>query len=365
MKTFFIVAGESSGDVHGAKLMLSLQKQYPGCQFKGIGGPHMQNAGLESMASLRDIAVVGFYEVAKKYGMFRALMKSCQTALLTCDAFIAVDYPGFNMRLATFAKGKGIPVMYYIAPQLWAWGKKRAAKLAAAIDHLFVVFPFEVEFFSQFGIATTFVGHPLLDEPQLQEVPQPVAERERILALLPGSRQQEISRHVDPMLSAAQQFLQSTDESWRVCMAVPEHLEVARHNLQDTGIDVYSSARELMLKAKVGLVKTGTSNLEAALCGMPFAMMYKTSALSYHIARRLISLEHISLVNILLHKTVVPELIQQEARPHQMAASLATIASPEVGLAQQESFLEIRDLLGGKGASDVAAASIAKVLRGM
>ncbi len=364
MKTFFIVAGESSGDLHGAKLMRALKQQYRGCQFKGIGGDAMRAEGLDSLASLSDIAVVGFYEVAKKYGMFRKLMRVCKTEVASCDAFIPVDYPGFNIRLSTHAKSIGIPVLYYIAPQLWAWGKKRAAKLAAAIDHLLVVFPFEVEFFEQFGIATTFVGHPLLDEPALKDVPPAISERSNTLALMPGSRQQEIERHMKVMTDAASEFRRRGHADWEVCTAIPAHLSVNYAELSKANIRVVPQARETMLHASIGLVKTGTSNLEAALCGMPFAMMYRTSALSYGIARRLISLEYISLVNILLGKSVVPELIQQDAQPAAIAQALSDLSRPELALKQQEEFMAVRNLLGGPGASDAAARRIRVLLDG-
>ncbi len=164
---YFIIAGDPSGDIHAAKLMKSMLVKNPNVEFYGIGGREMEAIGFKSMIPQKEISVVGFWEVAKKYGMFRQLIKDVQSELETgkYKAFIPVDYPGFNMKIAGFAKKIGIPVYYYIAPQLWAWGSNRAEKLANSVDKLIVVFPFEVDFFKQYGIETYFCGHPLLDEP--------------------------------------------------------------------------------------------------------------------------------------------------------------------------------------------------------
>ena len=209
-KHFFIVAGEPSGDAHAARLMRSLKVLFPDCRFSGIGGLAMQREGLQSLVPMREISVVGFWEVAKRYPMFRGLLRKCSSILASggIDAFIPVDYPGFNMRLAKAAKQAGVPVVWYIAPQLWAWGEQRAEALRGVVDKLLVVFPFEEGFFRKHSINTRFVGHPLVDVLEIQAPIRPLPERLtdtglREIALLPGSRPQEIRNNLSVMLEAA------------------------------------------------------------------------------------------------------------------------------------------------------------------
>ncbi|MGA2298554.1 MAG: lipid-A-disaccharide synthase, partial [FCB group bacterium] len=208
MKKIFIVAGDSSGDRYAGRLMAEIKSRKPGIQFLGIGGEEMLKAGLKSIVPLEKISVVGFWEVAKRFNFFRNLIEQCKKILLdeNIDLFIPVDYPGFNIRLAGYAKKINIPVFYYIAPQLWAWGKNRAEKLAKVTDKLFVVFPFEVDFFKSKGINADFVGHPLLDSPEFNSNFLKYSERKNIIAFLPGSRNQEIKRHF-PLLSKTADLL--------------------------------------------------------------------------------------------------------------------------------------------------------------
>ena len=194
-KRIFISAGEPSGDLHAARLMAEIKKIYPEIEFVGLGGNRMEAEGLRSIIPISELSVVGFWEVAKKYRFFKEVLNKCTEIISSgdIDLFIPVDYPGFNMRLAANAKKAKVPVVYYIAPQLWAWGKDRAKKLARVCDRLLVLFPFEEEYFSSFGINTTFVGHPLLDNSMFDEVDP--ADKKNIIAFLPGSRIQEIKRH--------------------------------------------------------------------------------------------------------------------------------------------------------------------------
>ncbi len=368
MKRFFIVAGETSGDLHAARLMQQLRAVWPDCEFRGIGGPRMQALGLKSLAQLEDINVVGFWEVAKRYPFFRRLLRRCRAELEQggCDAFIPVDYPGFNLRLAAAARKAGIPVLYYIAPQLWAWGEKRAAKLRAAVDLLMVVFPFEVEFFGRFGIEARFVGHPLLDVPAFREG-EGEAEREaECIALLPGSRNQEVENNLPIMLEAAK-LLQATMPQLRfVVAAAGRESSVHDRLIQAAAVDVEIThdSRALLKRAAAGMVKTGTSTLESALARMPFVMMYRTSALSYRIARRLITLPFISLVNIIAGKQVVRELIQDEARPDLLAEELRRLLGDSAArLTMLHEFDAVRAALGeGGAAARQAAECIAEYL---
>ncbi len=360
-KTIFIVAGEPSGDLHGAKLMSSLKKTLGNVRFIGIGGNAMEAEGLNSIVRLNDISVVGFWEVAKKYLFFKNLLNRCATLLHdeNVDMFIPVDYPGFNMRLSEFAKQKNIPVFWYIAPQLWAWGKKRAKSLAQCVDTLMVVFPFEVDFFKQFGIETTFVGHPLLDDPIFTYEQEEKETTTKVLALLPGSRKQEIYRNLPTMLQAAS--IVSKSIKTEICIAVSstvsENVYRDVMNLHsEINVSISSDSRELMKKADVGIIKTGTSTLEAALCNLPFAMMYKTSALSYRIGKHLVNVPFIALPNILLKREVVREFVQEKAIPEAIAQETIELLNDKGKRKQlRTEFNKIRTILGGAGASDNAA----------
>jgi lipid-A-disaccharide synthase len=387
---FFIVAGEASGDIHGARLMRALKHHAPGCRFSGIGGARMAEEGLQSLVPMEHINIVGFWEVAKRYPFFKRLLAECRQILASTpfDAFIPVDYPGFNMRLAAFAKEFRIPVYWYIAPQLWAWGSNRAEKLRTLVDKLFVVFPFEVEFFRRYAIQAEFVGHPLLDDPDFTNDAAAPLAREPLIALLPGSRAQEIGKNLPIMLKAASILAskaQNTLPNLRFAIAAPPTIDkrlyskhVTMPEIAGLPITFEHQSRALMRRAAAGIVKTGTSTLEAALCNMPFAMMYKTSALSYYLAKRMITLSHIALVNIVadwqpqaaptkeqkLSEEIVREFIQHEATPEAIAAELYRIIT-EAQYAHQmhEGFARVRHLLGKAGAANNVAQQIVVNLR--
>lgn len=364
MKRFFIVAGEASGDTHAARLMAALRQLYPGCVFEGIGGDAMSRQGLQSLVPMSDINVVGFWEVAKRYAFFKKLLARCAQLLQNSqyDAFIPVDYPGFNIRLAAEARRCTIPVCFYIAPQLWAWGKGRAKKLSSVVDVLLVVFPFEVAFFEQFGIKTKFVGHPLLDDLELVDGFAPVGQRENIVALMPGSRAQEVRAHL-PILLQTAELLRKDEPTLDVVIAAPPSVHPSLYAPALGRARVEHNSRLLMKRARVGVVKAGTSTLEAALCGMPFVMMYKTSMLSYIVARQLIRLPSIALANIIAQKRIVHEYIQRDARPDVLSAELLRLVRDTHSAdAMQEAFRHLRASLGDGGASVRAAHCIAEVV---
>lgn len=364
MKRFFIVAGEASGDAHAAKLMAALRGLYPGCTFEGIGGDAMSRQGLQSIVSMSDINVVGFWEVAKRYTFFKKLLAQCAQLLHSSqyDAFIPVDYPGFNIRLSAEARRRNIPVCFYIAPQLWAWGSNRAKKLCSVVDVLLVVLPFETAFFEQFGIKTKFVGHPLLDDPELADGFVPIGQRDNVIALMPGSRAQEVQAHL-PILLQTAELLCKEEPSFEVVIAAPNSVHPSLYAPALGRARVEYNSRSLMKRARVGVVKAGTSTLEAALCGMPFVMMYKTSTLSYMVARQLVRLPSIALANIIAQKRIVHECIQREARPAVLAAELLRLVRDTHSAdAMQEEFRHLRRALGDGGASVRAAQCIAEVV---
>ncbi|MBK9247305.1 MAG: lipid-A-disaccharide synthase [Ignavibacteria bacterium] len=363
MKRIFIVAGDTSGDAHAAKLMSALKVRIPDVEFIGIGGSLMEKEGLQSIVSLHEISVVGFWEVAKRYSFFKQLLKKCEYLIEHSDVecFLPVDYPGFNMRLSVFAKKKNIPVIYYIAPQLWAWGAARAEKLAKCVDKLLVVFPFEVEFFQKFGITTEFVGHPLLDNEIFSRENE--LHREKRIAFLPGSRTQEIKKHIPVMIQTAE-LIKKQLPDYHFAIAVSPSIDLTVYTkMIPSNWEIHSNSKALMRTSQVGIVKAGTSTLEAALCMMPFVTMYKTSPLSYHISKHLIKLPFISLVNILANKEVVPEVIQNNANADVLAQLVVELITNQEKQAQmQDEFMKIHALLGSSGASARAAEAIIQTI---
>ncbi|TAL68018.1 MAG: lipid-A-disaccharide synthase [Bacteroidetes bacterium] len=368
MKKIFISAGDPSGDAHGARLMAEMKSLVPNIEFIGIGGNAMCNEGLKPIVSLQQVSVVGFWEVAKKYFFFKKLLKRCFNILKDekIDAFIPIDYPGFNIRLASHAKQISIPVIYYIAPQLWAWGENRAKKLAEVTDILLSVFPFETDFFRKFGIRTDFVGHPLLDNTDFSVIPNNTDRNRNLIAFLPGSRKQEIQRHL-PLLNSIANILRRTKPELEFGLSLSSTIDKKEYEpyLNDLNMwQLWDDSKSLMKKSYAGVVKTGTSTLEAALCNMPFAMILKTSPISYSLGKRLVKLDNISLVNILAGKKVINEFIQSDAKPEIISNEIISLHNNKNRYDDmQMDFSVIRHLLGEKGASKRAAEHIIKELK--
>lgn len=365
MLRFFIVAGDPSGDRYGASLMKALRLLHTDCQFEGIGGPLMEFEGLKAIVPIETMSVVGFWEVLKRYSTLKAVLEQAKRLLSTqvFDAFIPIDYPGFNIRLATFAKSIGTPVCYYIAPQLWAWGKNRAKKLAAAVDILFVLFPFEVTFFEQYSIQTIFVGHPLLDYPEFSEDSLPHKERKKDIALFPGSRKQEIQQHL-PLLIATASLLQKElpDHTFSFAQAPSTKLSIEKE-IQDSSINFnFSTSRNLQTTSSIGLVKTGTTTLESFLLGLPYVMYYKTSFVSYSISKNLITLPYIALPNIIVNKTIVTERIQSKATPTILANDVLTLLHQDFEVLHSEQLKVKKLLFKQNGAANNVASFIVSLL---
>jgi len=363
-KTIFISVGDPSGDIHAAKLMKQILKSNPEINFIGIGGKEMEKLNFKSIVPMEQISVVGFWEVAKRYSFFKKLLDNCKSFLIEnkVDLFLPIDYPGFNIRLASFAKQNNIPVIYYIAPQLWAWGKSRTEKLKNSIDKLLVVFPFEEEFFKNDGINTKFVGHPLLDYTRFQNINY---DRDNnLIALLPGSRLQEVRNHLNLFINVIDEASKLNDFKFGVAKSSNIELSEYEDILKLKNVELWEDSIELMKTARVGIVKTGTSNLEAALCGMPFIMMYKTSFLTYNIGKYLINLDFISLINILQNKPIIPELIQSEANPKNLAKELNNLFNNKSRIKEIINEYElIRNKLNKYSASTEAASIILNSLQ--
>jgi lipid-A-disaccharide synthase len=343
--TFFLSAGEPSGDLHGAALAVALRQRWPEARIMGLAGPRMQAVGVEPIAPFDRLAVMGFVEVVRHLPFFARLLRRAVAVLAEAnvDLVIPIDYPGFNLRLARRAAGNGVPVLYYIAPQVWAWHRSRAASLAAAVDRVAVILPFEERLFREHGADAHFVGHPLLDRDE------PVEPRERfcaglgldparrILALFPGSRLQEVERHLEPFAAAAARVV---NDRW--------HLQPVIARSPDVGEDAYRAApfpltvdgRSLLAHAHVALVKSGTTTLEAALEELPMVIAYRTHPVTFWLARRLVDVAHVGLANLVAGQRVAPELLQDEMTPKALADRLLPLV--DEGPARAEAIRGLR-----------------------
>jgi len=358
----FLSAGEESGDQHGARVARALRKRRPGIRLLGLGGPRMEAAGVRLLAGLDDLAVMGFAEVLAHLPFFWKLERTIRDRLdrERIDLVLPIDYPGFNLRLAREARRRGIPVLYYIAPQVWAWKEGRSARLARDADRIAVILPFEVEILRKAGGNARFVGHPLLDrEPA-------VADRVRflgalgldpdrpVLALFPGSRSQELRRHLDLFLETADRLHRSRPELQAVVAragSVPDEWFDGRD------VVVCDDSRSLLHHATAALVKSGTSTLEAALEGTPFVTVYRTNPFTYFLARHLVDVDHIALANLVADERVVPEVIQGEATPERLSALLDPLLEPGSRVRREmvEGLRRVEEALGGPGAADAVA----------
>lgn len=353
-----VLAGEASGDHHAARVVAAIRARRPGVSFVGLGGPDLEAQGVELLAGLDDLAVMGFVEVLRHLRFFRRLERRVLELLDSggVDLVLAVDYPGFNLRIVRSAHDRGIPVLYYIGPQVWAWKARRAQALADQADHVALILPFEPQIYEERGGSASFVGHPLVEA----SVPDPdevAALRQElavpagapILALLPGSRRQELERHLERFAEVAREVARRRPEVTPVIAAAPG---VDRGRLEATGMPVTSRTRTLLRAARIGLVKSGTSTLEAAVADLPFVMAYRTSPLTYALARRLVRVPHIALANLVAGERIVPEFIQNEASVDRLVEALLPLLDdgPE-RRAMLEGLARVRSNLGEPGAA--------------
>ncbi|MFP4347324.1 MAG: lipid-A-disaccharide synthase [Desulfococcaceae bacterium] len=374
-KTVMIVAGEASGDGHGAKLVRALKKRSgPPIRFVGIGGRALQNAGMEVVVDASSLSVVGITEVFAKAGNILKGLSAARGVLKQCrpDLLILIDFPDFNLHLAGFAKKVGVPVLYYISPQVWAWRSGRVRTIARRVDHMAVILPFEQHFYQRHKVPVTFVGHPLMDRPHqlpsadVNDPSEPVA----VIGLLPGSRDGEVEKLLPEMLKAANllqkrdpdlSFLISLSDSvneTRVRDILSRHRGTATVEILDQGVEAVFQRSDFVIAA------SGTVTLEAAIAGIPMVIIYKVSPASYRLGKALIRVDHISLVNLISGKRLVPELIQADASPMKIADTVEKMLSDTSGLKRiREELVMIRERLGGPGASDRVAQIALNLLR--
>jgi len=365
-----IVAGEASGDLHGSKLVAAMREQAPDLAICGIGGPELAAQGVEILYDASRLAVVGIVEVISHFRFIREAMRALEKRLREQPPrlLILIDYPDFNLILAKKARRLGIPVFYYISPQVWASRPGRAAKLAKLTREMFVIFPFEADIYKKVKGNATFVGHPLLDlMPEPGQKDFPPADGAWKIGILPGSRKTEISRHLPLFMKAFYRIKESHPKARAYLFAVPEfpddrivpELEaVEKYWSKDIEI-VREKDYKLRAQMDFAFTCSGTATLENALLGVPMAVAYKMQKLTYAIAKRVAKVQYISLVNILLKKPAVKELIQEAATVDNLAQdAFAYINTPPRMQAARKELMGLRTMLGERGAAERAAARI-------
>ena len=363
---YYLVAGEASGDLHGANLMQALKEKDPNAQFRFFGGDKMLAVGGELAKHYAEMAFMGFLEVVTNLRTIKKNMAACKKDIAAWqpDVLILIDFPGFNLRIAEFAKAKGILVCYYISPKVWAWNQKRVLKIKRIVDHLFCILPFEVDFYKSWDMEVDYVGNPLLDaiaafspEANFNQKHNPIGKK--IIALLPGSRKQEISRLLPDMLAVAQNF---SEYQFIVAGAPTFDQSYYDQYLINSNIPVvFNATYDLLNNAYAALVTSGTATLETAIFEVPQVVLYKGGALSVTIARALVKIKFISLVNLIVNKKIVTELIQADCRVDTITSELEKITRNV--LARQEMLDEYKFLLaklGEPGASERTASLIIK-----
>ncbi|MFB6306599.1 MAG: lipid-A-disaccharide synthase [Flavobacteriales bacterium] len=369
---YYIIAGEVSGDLHGSNLMKEIKKCDENATFRVWGGDRMQAVGGELVKHINELAFMGFTEVLKNIGKIYKNINLCKKDILdfSPDAVILIDYPGFNLRIAEYIHKKGFKVFYYISPQIWAWKKSRVNKVRKFVDKMFVILPFEKEFYKKNGCDVEFVGHPLLDAISDEKFPilDDLEFREKyslskkpIIAVIPGSRKQEISKMLPSMLKGVRKF----DSYQIVVTAAPSIPEsVYKKYMRDDEILIGEDTYSVMKNAHGAVVTSGTATLETALFNTPLLVCYSGGRISYTIARYLVDVDHISLVNLIMEKEVVKELIQEQMNSENIQGQLERVLSEEEYRKTILNDLEkLREKLGGSGASSYAAKKMLEELR--
>ncbi|MDP8230444.1 MAG: lipid-A-disaccharide synthase [Candidatus Gorgyraea atricola] len=371
-KRLMIIAGEASGDLQAAHLARSLKTLNPHIEIFGVGGKKMKEAGVDIVYDIVELAVVGFIEVIKHLSVFKKLFKKLVDLLESRrpDAVILVDYPGFNMRFAKQAKAKNIPVIYYISPQIWAWGKERVAEIKKCVDKMIVIFGFEEELYKQAGVKVSFVGHPFLDivrsgwkkEETIKHLH--LNHHSKKIALLPGSRAKEVEKHLPSMLKACELIKEKLPDV-EFILSRRKELDrsiynniIARSKIKPHSLE--NRPYEIMDIADLVILSSGSATLETAIMQKPMVIIYKTSLITWFLARNLIKIPDIGLVNVVAGKRIVPELVQFQVNAKNIAReTLETLQN------QDEIKLELKQVkqkLGSPGASDRTAHLIQKFL---
>ena len=385
---YYLIAGEASGDLHGSNLIKELKKLDPAADIRCWGGDMMEAAGGTVVKHYRDLAFMGFVEVVMNLRTIMANIKFCKRdiAAFTPDVLVLIDYPGFNLRIAKWAKTSGLKVIYYISPQVWAWKENRVKGIKQWVDKMLVILPFEKAFYQAWDYKVEYIGHPLVQVVEearrekagvplrcmqpvtkaIIEMPSAEWEGKALIALLPGSRKQEITVKLPVMLEAAKAF---PAYQFIIAQAPGQPLSFYQEltaTYQNVWIALSGQTYTLLTKAKAALVTSGTATLETALFGVPQVVCYKGSAISYQIARRLVKIKYISLVNLIMDRPVVKELIQHELTVTNIQTELNAILHDEARISKMKAdYGELKSILQKEGnASARAAQEIVGYLQG-
>jgi lipid-A-disaccharide synthase len=370
-----IVAGEASGDLHGSSLVRQLKKRIPDLEVFGIGGDRMKKEGMELIFHIDKLSIMGFVEVLRSLSFVKKVMRTMVSVSETRRPRLAIliDYPGFNLRFAKRLNRLGISVVYYISPQVWAWGGNRVKKMKGLIDKMMVILPFETEIYRRFEIDCEFVGHPLLEVTKPVLSPEDfqrkfgIKKNETVVGLLPGSRWQEVEK-ILPIMVESCKLLKTRIKDLKVLLGLAPTIrkEETENLLRQTGFRakiVENLTYDVMKHSHLLLVTSGSATLECAILGTPFLVLYKTSLSTYLIAKSLISIPNIALANVVAGKRVVPEFIQRQAIPSRIAEEMYEILTDrERYKAIQNELKKVKERLGEEGASRKAAEIITQVL---
>ena len=371
---YFIIAGEASGDLHGSNLIKGIREMDKEAQIRCWGGDLMKEAGAELIRHYKEGAIMGFVEVVANLGKLAKNLQDCKK--YNPDAVILIDYPGFNFRIAKFAKERGMRVFYYIAPKVWAWKEKRVHKLKKYVDRLFIIFPFEIEYFKKWGIDAIYRGNPLLDSvdnhSSSEESKEAFEQRcgigsaEKTVALLAGSRRSEIKYLLPRMMQVAGRY-----PEYRFLMACAPSMErefyegIIGNKCSNIKL-LFGETYSILRHSDAAIISSGTASLEAALIGVPQVVCYGGNEISYQIARSVVKLKYISLANLIMDKGLFKELIQHDCTPQKISAELDNLLGNS---AYREKMLadyrDVRNILGGKGASAKVASAMIEELEKM
>ncbi len=374
MSGVVVVAGENSGDLHGAELASALFSRRPGIEVFGAGGSKMREAGVDVVVDLTPHAAMGAVEVLGGLRRFVVAYDKMKRVVRERrpEAVVLIDFPEFNLRFGSYAKRLGVPVVYYISPQVWAWRGGRVRKIAKIVDKMLVIFDFEEELYREAGVDVTFVGHPLLDVVESREADPAFKEKlgleagDSLVGILPGSRRKEVERLLPIMLEAAERIREERPGvKFAVsCAAGVDCREVERacgaSRLRPPIVE--GDTYELVRQSELILVASGTATLEAAILGTPMVVVYRVSPITCFLFSRLMNISDYALVNIVAGRRVVPELIQAEARPELIAAEGMRLFEPAVQEGMRGELAEVRRKLGGPGASERAAEAVLSVM---
>jgi lipid-A-disaccharide synthase len=371
-KRVLLVAGEASGDLHGGFLVQELQRQMPGVKIAGVGGDHLRSRGIDILADVRLLSAAGLVEIISSLRRHHRVMELLkhQMDYQRPDVVVLIDYPGFNLFVAKEAKKRGIPVFFYIAPQVWAWGKGRAKKMERLIERLAVIFPFEEAIFNAHGRDfARYVGHPLVDELHVSGTREQIRHRhglapdQPLLVLMPGSRRAEVRLLLPAMLQAAQQLKR---DGWQVVLLKASTID--RSDLEQVCGEralpvpvIEADAYNLLHAADAGVIASGTATLEAALLGCPHVILYRFSLLTYLIAKLVIGRRILGLPNVILGRQLFPELIQRDVTAANIVRSLQHIRDDRVLF--DHAVKELKAAMGSPGASRRAAAELVDLMR--